>query len=104
MVAALGPEDLYFTVETAEQARALAALGGRPRVQLTGTRVTELLAELPPTGLHHLWLRDSVPRFTAQDWQRAAPNLRTLRLPVSYLAGDVAIPPGVTIAAPEQHH
>ncbi|MGP3977065.1 NACHT domain-containing protein [Streptomyces sp. 8N114] len=100
IIAHLDDTDLYFPVSDLAELRALAALGGRARVQVAGPLTPdELTAHLPAEHLTHLWLSQSVG--VSMEWLRAFPRLRELRVG-DRLPGVTGVPAGVHIVQ-EQH-
>ncbi|MCK7622369.1 NACHT domain-containing protein [Streptomyces sp. RS10V-4] len=79
------PEDggLYFTAASLDHLTALAAMGGRARIQILGSHhPTDLATHIPPQRLTHLWLREGYTSvFRGMNWLARFPHLRTLVLP-----------------------
>ncbi|MGI5350318.1 NACHT domain-containing protein [Streptomyces sp. CA-250714] len=100
IIAHLDDTDLYFPVSDLAELRALAALGGRAKVQVVGPLTpTELTAHLSAERLTHLWLSESVG--ASLEWLRAFPRLRELRVG-NRLPLVTGVPAGVHIVQ-EQH-
>jgi hypothetical protein len=96
IIAHLHPEELYFSVAGPQELAILRQLGGRARVRAT-ERLSpgELIEQLDPAGLTHLWL----PYYDVRqslEWLGTFPHLQVLRLDRNVGAVQ-GIPPGVQL-------
>jgi hypothetical protein len=98
IIAHLDETELYFTAHGPGHLRALRAMGGRARIQVSGMYVLrELLDHIDPERLTHLWLRDGYFIPDGATWLDAFPHLRTLVLPERVRGVLPVFPPWLTV-------
>lgn len=97
VLAHLDETDLYFTAHNIDHLRALRNLGGRSRIQLVGIyRSADLVANLDPLSLTHLWLRDGFSAVMGDGWLSAFPRLHTIAVP-ERSRGEAVVPSQITV-------
>ncbi|WP_306316807.1 MULTISPECIES: NACHT domain-containing NTPase [unclassified Streptomyces] len=98
IIAHLDETDLWFPVSDLKELQTLAALGGRPRVRVTGPLTPDqLTAHLPPDRLTHLWFSHAFDPH--MEWLRAFPRLRTVHADTR-LHRASGVPDGVELVQP----
>ncbi|MCM2393360.1 NACHT domain-containing protein [Streptomyces albipurpureus] len=97
VLAHLDGTDLYFTAHNIDHLHALRDLGGRARIQLVGIyRSADLVENLDPESLTHLWLRDGFSAVMGDEWLAAFPRLHTIAVP-ERSRGAAVVPPHITV-------
>ncbi|MEO3976136.1 NACHT domain-containing protein [Streptomyces sp. CAU 1734] len=90
---------LYFTVRTVAELRALREMGGRARLQIVGDFTPdELVRNIAPDRLTHLWFTWSKPLPEGWGWLERFPALRTVVLPPVLASPGPGFPAHITLA------
>ncbi|WP_419999114.1 NACHT domain-containing protein [Streptomyces boninensis] len=98
IIAHLAADDLYFPVSDADEAKALADLGGRPLVKVTGPLAPEeLTGPLAGTRLTGLWLHYDLR--ASMEWLSAFKSLETLHVSEG-LPAPSGVPAGIRVTGP----